>query len=222
MAKTATEIIDKALTLIDEQLTTFTQAASTEMTIREMAEELLPDVCRNLVKELPYELKRYLATSAVLVEEVLSDGESQTNYIKKKVAFTTPSDFWELVALRLTVWAKPVTEYMLVDSPEYKRQNNPFTRSGKQNPSVALTNKGTGSSSRIECFSVHNADAKTVALFEYVTFDNVPDDVGNDWPDEIFDEITKALASELNVIKGRFKEGAIKGEEAEKAIVQHI
>lgn len=221
MPKTASEIVDRALTLIDEQVTSIASVASTEMSVRAMALEVLPTICRNLVKELPYELKRYLASSAVLVEDTLAGGELQTSYVKQKVAFASPTDFWELAALRMTVWARPVTKYILVDSQEYIRQNNPFTRSGKQNPVVALSNTTAAGNARIECFSVNTGDAKTVAVFEYVPFSNVPDDVGGTWPDELFDKITKALASELNVIKGRIEEGGIRGDEALQTIEQH-
>ena len=89
--------------------------------------------------------------------------------------------------------------YILIGSPEYSRQNNPFTRSGKQNPTVAISNTKTAAGARIECFSYHGTDVQTVDVFEYVSFDDVPDDVGNKWPDELFDETTKALASELNL-----------------------
>ena len=221
MSKTATQIVTRALTLLDEQLPSFSQAASTEMSLKEMALDILPTVARNLVKELPYFLKRYLAKSATLVEESLSSGESQSGYVKQKVAFTAPTDFWELVAIRLTVWTLAITEYIAVDSPEYARQHNPFTRGGKQNPVVAINNKATGSLNRIECFSVDDGDAKTVATFQYVSFDNVPDDLGNSWPDELFDHITKALAMELNIIKGRLTESAIREKGAENVIEQH-
>jgi hypothetical protein len=221
MSKTASNIVDRALTLVDEQITTFADAASTEMSLRDMALEILPEVARDLVKELPYELKRYLAETAVLVADTLGTGEDQSTYVKKKVVFAAPADFWELVSLRMTVWAKPVTSYILIDSPEYSIQNNPFSRSGKQNPSVAISNTKLLSNARIECFSVHNADVSTVEVFEYVKFSNVPDDIGTTWPDELFDEITKALASQLNLIKSRLQEGAIRGEEAGKAIEQH-
>lgn len=222
MSKTATEIVERALTLIDEQLTELQDAATTEMSMKEMALEILPTVCRDLVKELPYELKRYLAKAAgSLVVDTLSNGEDQSSYYKRKVAFESPSDFWELVALRMTVWAKPVTSYILIDSPEYSIQNNPFTRGGKQNPVVAISNVSTGSNARIECFSIYDGDVSTIDVIEYVAFDNVPDDLGATWPDELFDEITKALASELNLIKSRIDEAAIKGEETLKSIEQH-
>lgn len=219
--KTATQIVTRALTLLDEQLPSFTQAASTEMSLSDMAFDMLPTVARNLVLELPYDLKSYLAKSATLVEESLSSGESQSSYVKQKVAFIAPSDFWELVALRLTVWAIPVTEIIPIDSPQYAKQHNPFSRGGKHNPVVALNNKATGSDSRIECFSVETGDVKTVATFQYVSFDNVPNDSGNSWPDELFDHITKALAMELNTIKGRIAESGIREKETENIIEQH-
>lgn len=221
MAKTASNIVDRALTLIDEQTTDILDAASTEVSVREMALGILPEVCRDLVKELPYELKRYLATDALLTLELLENGEDQSAYKKQKVAYEAPSDFWELVAIRLQVWARPVTNYMLIDSPEYYVQNNPFTRSGKQNPSVAISNQTTGPGARIECFSKNDGDSNSVNLFQYVAFDNVPDDSGNNWPDELFDETTKALASQLDLIKDRVEKGAIRGEEAFRAIEQH-
>jgi len=221
MSKTATQIVTRALTLLDEQLPSFTQAATTEMSLSVMALDLLPTVARNLVKELPYSLKSYLAKTATLYEETLSTGELQTSYVKQKVCFTAPTDFWELVVLRLTVWAMPVTEYIIIDSPEYAKQHNPFTRGGKYNPVVALSNKATGSDNRIECFSVESGDSKTVATFQYVSFDNVPDDLGNSWPDELFDHITKALAMELNTIKGRIAESGIREKETENIIEQH-
>lgn len=221
MSKTATEIIARALLLIDEQVTDIDDAASTEMSITDMARSILPEVSRDLVKELPYELKRYLSKSANLTVGNLANGEVQSNYVKKKVAFVAPTDFWELVAIRMTVWAKTVTSYILIDSEEYTIQNNPFTRGGKQNPVVAISNQSSGSGARIECFSVHNGDSTNVDVFQYISFDNVPDDVGNPWPDQLFDAVTKALASQLNLIKSRTDEAAIRGEEAIKSIENH-
>ena len=230
MSKSASDIVDRALTLIDEVPTSFATAASTETSIREQALEILPEVCRDLVKELPWDLKRYLAVSCgdypnglILCEppvDNLTNGEDQSSYNKQKVAFLTPIDFWELVSMRLTVWAKPVTKYIYIDSESYPKQNNPFTRAGKQNPVIAIsTNKDNNA--RIECFSVNNGDATDVDVFEYVSFDNVPDDAGKTWPDELFDEITKALATELHIIKSRLDEATIKGEETANAIEQH-
>lgn len=221
--KTASDIIKRALTLIDERVTDILDASSVEMSVTDMAAEILPEVARSLVKELPYDLKRLLAkvTPAALVVDALADGELQTSNTKKKVAFTAPADFWELVAIRLTVWAKVVTNYIYIDSAEYAIQNNPFTRAGKQNPVVAISNTSAGATARIECFSAHAADVQTVSDFQYISFDNVPNDVGNSWPDQLFDKITRALASELNVIKGRLQEGALQGQEAMKSIEQH-
>lgn len=221
MAKTASDIVDRALTLIDEVPTTFSTAATTETSIREQALEILPELCRDLIKELPWDLKRYLATTATLSTDPLNDGEDQSAYFKKKVAFQAPADFWELVAIRLTVWAKPVTEYIYINGEEYSKQNNPFTRAGKQNPVVALNNTASGGNARIECFSVHDTDAQTVANFQYVSFDNVPDDVGNSWPDELFLEVAKALAAELNLIKSRTEEAEIRAMEVDNNISQY-
>lgn len=223
MAKTASNIVDRALTLVDEEVTEFTEAASTETSLKEIGLEILPEVCRDLVKKLPYELKRYLAKDATsLTTDALANGESQSNYVKQKVAIAAPEDFWELVAVRMTVWAKPVTSYILIDSDQYERQNNPFTRAGKQNPVVAVSNKSTGSGARIELFSVNDGDASTIDTFQYVSFDNVPDDSGNDWPDEVFDEVTRALATQMQIIKGRLQEGAVVNESTDSAIKQHI
>jgi hypothetical protein len=221
--KTATDIIKRALTLLDERVTDILDAASVEMSLADMAAEILPEVARSLIKELPYDLKRLLAKSApaALVAEALANGEAQTDHTKKKVSFAAPADFWELIALRLTVWAKPVTNYIYVDSTEYSIQNNPFTRAGKQNPVVAISNTSAGATARIECFSVNGTDAQTVTAFQYVSFDNVPDNVGNSWPDQLFDKITRALASELNVIKGRIQEAELQGQETMKSIEQH-
>lgn len=221
MSKTASDIVDRSLTLIDEVVTDFITAASTETSIRDIALEILPEVCRDLVKELPWELKRYLAETATLTADTLSNGESQSDYVKQKVAFTAPTDFWELVTIRLTVWARPVTKYILIDGEEYAAQNNPFSRAGKQSPVVAISNTTSGSNARIECFSVNDGDATTVGVFEYVKFDNVPDDVSKTWPDELFDEITKALATELHIIKNRIEEAEIKGEEIRNSLEQH-
>lgn len=221
MAKTASEIVDRALTLIDEVPTEFATAATTETSIRDQALEILPEVCRDLIKELPWELKRYLAESANLTVDTLSNGEDQSEYFKQKVAFEAPLDFWELVSLRMTVWAKPVTEYILINGEEYSKQNNPFVRNGKQNPIVAISNTSIGSKSRIECFSINKGDVSTVDVFEYISFDNIPDDSGKTWPDEVFYEITKALAIELNIIKGRLEQASIKGEEISNALEQH-
>lgn len=223
MSKTATEIVTRTMTLLDEQLPSFSEAATTEMSLSDIALDILPTVARNLVKELPYDLKRLLAKAAPasLVADTLANGEIQSNYYKRKVSFSAPTDFWELVALRLSVWTKPVTEYIYIDSPEYTIQNNPFTRAGKQSPVVAISNTSTGATSRIECFSTYNLDVQTVSNFQYVSFDNVPDDVSVSWPDELFDHITKALAMELNTIKGRMAESEIRGKETEEIINQH-
>lgn len=221
MAKTAAQIIEKALTLVDERVTDLQDAASTEMSLTDMAAELLPEVARSLIKLLPFELKKYISESASLTPESLANGEVQTGFKKKKIAFIPPADFWELVSLKLTVWSKPVNSYILIDSPEYNTQNNPFTRGGKQNPVVAVSSSNTGDF-RIECFSIGEGDPTTVALFEYISFNNVPGlDSGLTWPDELFEKITKALAAELNVIKGRIQEGEIMGQSAQQAIEQH-
>lgn len=221
MAKTATEIVDRALSLIDEVPTSFATAATTETSIRDQAFEILPELCRDLIKELPWDLKRHLATTASLAVDNLNNGEDQSSYFKQKVAFVTPDDFWELVSIRLTVWARPVTEYIYINSEHYPKQNNPFTRAGKQSPVVALSQESIGSGARIECFSINEGDASTVDVFQYVSFDNVPDDSGNTWPDEVFDEVTKALAGQLNIIKGRLDDAGIKGEEISNALEQH-
>lgn len=221
MAKSASDIVDRALSLVDEVVTTFSTAATTETSLRDQALEILPEVCRDLIKELPFELKRYLSATDTLVSDALANGEDQSGYYKQKVAFTAPTDFWELVSIRLTVWAKPVTDYILINGEEYSKQNNPFSRAGKQNPVVAINSTATGGNARIECFSVNSGDATTVADFRYVSFDNVPDDLGNNWPDELFDEVTKALATQLHIIKARLDEAAIKGDETNAAIEQH-
>ena len=221
MSITATEIVERALVLVDEMTPSITQAASTETSLKEVGLEILPEVARNLVKELPYQLKRYLAKSGTLSEETLSGGELQTNYVKQKVAFVAPVDFWELVVVKMTVWAKPVTEYILIDSPEYAKQNNPFRRGGKQNPVVAISNSATGATRRIECFSIDSGDARTLSTFQYISYDNVPNDSSNQWPDELLDHTAKALAMELNTIKGRIDESAIRGQEVENEITQH-
>jgi hypothetical protein len=221
MAKSASDIVSRALTLLDEKLTTFNTVATTEMSLSEMGLEVLPEVCRNLVKTLPYELKRYLATTATLTQETLTGGESQVGYVKKKVAFVAPTDFWELVAIRLSVWSNPVTNYILPDNPDYNKQNNPFTRAGRQNPVVVVTNNATSTAARIECFSVHNNDAVSVSHFSYISFDNVPDDLGNNWPDELFELVTTALANQLMVIKNRMEQAKVIGSEGEKIIEQH-
>jgi hypothetical protein len=221
MSKTATDIIKKALTLVDEKVTDLLDAADTEMSLTEMAREMLPEVARSLIKELPYDLKRYLAKPATLIADTLANGEIQTNYTKKKVSFVAPTDFFEIVELRLTVWSRPAVAYIYNDSPEYLIQCNPFTRAGKQNPVVATTNTSTGSTQRIECFSIHGTDVATVANFQYVSFSNVPNDTDNPWPDELFDKITRALASELHTVKGRANEGMAMGESAHQSISQH-
>ena len=221
MSESASNIVDRALTLIDEVSTTFATAATTETSIRNQALEILPELCRDLIKELPWGLKRYLAEPATLVADPLVNGEDQLTNFKQKVAFKAPDDFWELVSIRLTVWARPVTEYIYIGSEQYPKQNNPFTRAGKQSPVVALSNTTSGSDARIECFSINDGDAETVANFQYISFNNVPDDLGNNWPTELFDEVTKALASELHIIKGRLNEASVKGEEITNAIEQH-
>jgi len=221
MAKTASDIVDRALTLIDEVPTTFATAATTETSIRNQALEILPELCRDLIKELPWGLKRYLAKTETLVADPLVGGEDQSGYKKQKVAFTAPDDFWELVSIKLTVWASPVTEYVYIGSEFYAKQNNPFTRAGKQSPVVALNNTASGGNARIECFSVNNGDAATVSNFQYISFDNVPDDLGNNWPDELFLIAAKTLAAELNLIKSRMDEATIKGQEITNTIEQH-
>jgi len=220
MAKTASQIVDRALTLIDEVPTTFSTAATTETSIREQALEILPEVCRDLVKELPWGLKKYLADIAALTPITLQYGEDQSDYIKKKVSYPAPSDYWELVSMHLVVWSVPVTKYINIGDAEYAKQNNPFTRAGKQNPVVAITSIPP-ENTRIECFSINDGDDASINILEYIKFDNVPDDVGNTWPDELFDEVTKALAMELHIIKSRPDEAVIKSEEVKNAIEQH-
>lgn len=221
MSKSASDIVNRALTLIDEEPTSFNTAATTETSIREQALEILPEVCRDLVKELPFELKRYLAEIGTLT--LLPSIPNQTPYLKQKVTYRLPSNFWELVHMRLSTWSKPVTDYIIIGSKEYSKQNNPYTRAGIQNPVVALSDEYDldFSSKIIECFSANSDQVVTGYTFSYISFDNVPNDSGNTWPDELFDEITKALATELHIIKSRLNEAMIKGESAVNAIDQH-
>ena len=225
MAKTASEIVDRALTLIDEVPTTFNNAATTETSIREQALEILPEVCRDLIKELPWSLKEYLAISTAPALEVLDGGEVQTEYYKRKVAFALPDDFWEFVSVKLNVWSKVVTNYIYIGSSEYSKQNNPFTRSGKHNPSVAISKLGKVSGNqyyRMECFSVEENDSTDIQEFRYISFDNVPNEKGTTtWPDELFDEVTKALATELKLIKSDIEGAVIKSQEVDNALSQH-
>jgi hypothetical protein len=217
MAKTASQIVDRALTLIDEAVTTFNTAATTETSIRDQALEVLPEVCRDLIKELPWNLKRYLSKTDTLVVDTLSEGEEQS-FKKRKVAYVMPVDYWDLVSLRLNVWARPATETIYIGSREYEVQNNPFTRAGKRNPVVAVSSNVTGTEGRIECFSIEEGDAITETNFQYVSFDNVPDDTGTFWPDELFDVTAKALASQLQIIKGIPNDAAISGQEINNTI----
>lgn len=222
MAITASNIVSKALTLVDEEVVEFAQAASTETSLKDISLGILPEVCRNLIKVLPYELKRYLSkTYAAIPIETLDNGELQTDYYKQKVAVVMPSDFWELVAIKMKVWARPVTKYILIDSPLYSKQNNPFTRAGKQNPVVALSNSASTSGGRVELFSINDGDSNDITVFEYISFDNIPDDSSIEWPDELMDEVSKALASQLNLIKGRLQEGVMRDEESDNAIATH-
>lgn len=137
--KTAAQIVEMALTLVDEQVTDILDASDLEMSLTDVALSRLPEVARSLIKDLPFELKKYISEPGTLILDPLADGEIQTSYTKRKVAFIPPSDFWELVAIRLKAWSRPVNNYILVDSPEYSIQNNPFTRGGKQNPVAAVS-----------------------------------------------------------------------------------
>lgn len=154
-------------------------------------------------------------------ESSLDVGENQSLYLKQKIVLDAPVDFLELVSIRLSVWAKPVTEYILINGDRYPSQNNPFTRAGKQNPVVAISTSSFGGNARIECFSINDGDAKTVSNFQYVSFDNTPNDLGKTWPDELFDITTKALATQLNIIKGRPEALEIKGQEITNSLEQY-
>lgn len=222
MAKTAKEIVERALSLIDEVPTSFMTAATTETSIQQQAFEILPEVCRDLIKELPWELKRHLGQSASLTKDPPTIGDIQSPYLKQKVPFIAPSDFWELVSIKLAVWSRPVTEYILINGTGYAEQNNPFTRAGKHSPVVAINTTSSGGNARIECFSIHKGDTDAPSYFEYISFNNVPDEVtGKTWPDELFDVVTKALATELNVIKSREQEAGNKAEAISNNLEQH-
>ena len=221
MAKSATQIVDQALTLIDEQVTDALNASTTEMSVADMAKSVLPQVARDLIKELPYEMKQYLSETAVLAVDALSAGEDQSAYDKQKVAYVAPTDFWELVAIKLPSWARVVTDYILIDGSNYDKQNNPFLRGGPQNPVVAISQKGSGAGMRIECFSIPDGGSTSPDVFQYVSFDNVPDDSGNTWPDELFDEISKAVASELHAIKERIDQATLRGDDVLIKLEQH-
>lgn len=218
MPISATDIVNKALTLIDEQLLELSQIGTAEMSTKDTALDILPEVCRDLIKELPFGLKIYLEKTGT-VSASLADG--QEGYVKKKVRISAPDDFWELVSLKMNVWSQAATKYIYIDYPDYTYQNNPFTRGGKQNPVVALANGITNKT--IECFSVGEGDSLSVDYLKYISFDNVPDDEaeGVRWPDELMDEVSKALASQLLVIKGQTESGLLRGEETQQAIEQH-
>jgi len=231
MEKSASEIVDRALTLLDEKPTEFTQAASTEMSLKEMGLELLPNVCRNLVRELPFELKELLAESGLMIVDTLTAGEERINALtpKKKAAWRLPLDYWEFSSIQFDEWSKAVTSYITVGSKDYERQNNPFTRSGTHEPVVAIAKIGNEDPSniyhRLEVFSLAEDTVVVSTHVRYVSFDNVPDDealpLGNRWDEKLFEVTAKALASELLVIKGKIAEGTARGDDVLTDIEQH-
>jgi len=225
----ATMIVDRALVLLDEKPVDLNQVATTEMSLKEMGLEILPEVCLNLIRELPFELKHLIAEEQDMFPDDLTEGEKAINLLtsKKKAAWQLPIKFWDMVSFSLDWWSKPVTKYIYIDGEEYERQNNPFTRAGVHNPVIAISeikeNTGTTGHYRLEVFSVSEKEPTGTKKISYIAYDNVPDDIvgGKRWDDRLLEVTAKALASELLVIKNKIAEGTARGDDVLTDIEQH-
>lgn len=218
MATSSNDIITRALTILDERLIEVDQLVSTEMSLQDIAAELLFSVSLKVVRELPFELKRLMANT-----NYSQTGYSVVGYpgaLKKKVVLTINENFWELVAIKFPSWDKVVTSYITMDSPEYSIQNNPFTRAGKQNPVVAMSD---GASSRVlECYSIEEGDAESTEIFRYITIQQVPGHAAfTILPDVLLEPFAKALAAELIMIKDNAAKGGLLENQTEETVQQH-
>lgn len=218
MALGANDIITRALTILDERLIDVDVLATTEMSLKEIAEDILLSVSMKVAKELPFELKRLLSLT-----NYSQTGYSETPYPgarKKKVVLSVTDSFWELVSLKFPAWDKVVTSYISVDSPEYGIQNNPFTRAGKQNPVVAISDKNT--SRVLECFSIEDGDSETTEIFRYLTIDNLPGSAsfGILHP-ALLEPFAKALAAELIFIKDNAQKSQMLENQTQENVDQH-
>lgn len=218
MATSTNDIIARALTILDERLIDITQLASTEMSLQDIAAEVLPSVALKVVRELPFELKRLMVSTSGAVT-----GYSVVGYpgaIKKKVVLNIPDTFWELVSIKFPSWDKVVTSYITMDSPEYAIQNNPFTRAGKQNPVVAMSD---GSTTRVlECYSIEEGDSETTEIFRYISTTQIPGTTTfTTLPDVLLEPFAKALAAELILIKDNANKSALFENQTEETVEQH-
>lgn len=218
MAISTNDIIQRALTILDERLIEVDQLASTEMSLQDIAAEVLPAVALKVVKELPFELKRLMAPT-----NYAQTGFSVAGYpgaTKKKVVLNITDSFWELVSIKFPSWDKIVTSYITIDSPEYAIQNNPFTRAGSQNPVVVLSDRS--SSRTLECYSVEEGDSVTTEIFRYITTAQIPGTASfTSLPDVLLEPFAKALAAELIMIKDNAGKSALLENETQKSINQH-
>lgn len=218
MATSSNDIITRALTILDERLIEVDQLVSTEMSLQDIAAELLFSVSLKVVRELPFELKRLMSNT-----NYAQTGYAVVGYpgaLKKKVVLTVNEYFWELVAIKFPSWDKVVTSYITMDSPEYAIQNNPFTRAGKQNPVVAMSD---GASSRVlECYSIEEGDSETTEIFRYITIQQVPGHATfTTLPDVLLEPFAKALAAELIMIKDNAAKGGLLENQTEETVQQH-
>lgn len=219
MALGANDIIIRALTILDERLIDVNVLATTEMSLKDIAEELLLSVSMKVVKELPFELKRLLPTTNYNQTGYSVPGYSTSR--KKKVILSVNDSFWELIAIKFPSWDKVVTNYITVDSPEYGVQNNPFTRAGSQNPVVAMSDRGT--SRVLECYSIEEGDSETTEIFRYVTVDNLPGSTSfGVLAPALLEPFAKALAAELIFIKDNANKGQMLEDQAQDNVNQHI
>lgn len=218
MATSTNDIIQRALTILDERLIEVDQLASTEMSLQDIAAEVLPSVALKVVKELPFELKRLMATT-----NYATTGYSVVGYpgaTKKKVVLNITDAFWELVSIKFPSWDKVVTSYITIDSPEYAAQNNPFTRGGCQNPVVVLSDRNT--SRTLECYSIEEGDSETTEIFRYITTAQIPGTATfTTLPDVLLEPFAKALAAELILIKDNAGKSALLENQTQQSIEQH-
>jgi len=116
---------------------------------------------------------------------------------------TLPSNYLRFVELKMKQWKRSVTKLISVDSREYKKQFNKYTRGGTAKPKVAELGD------ELEYFSVK--DDHSIDYFKYVK-NEVPENLSNQ---NLLDAITWQCAgdcfivlSEIEIAKTAFQKAA--------------
>lgn len=126
---TRQEIINQVLAKLDE-ITVFDDAQQVPTVA--MVDKLLDEATIDMLRNAPMHM---------LLPTKVNTESSTLNHYQNTDGWGyigLPTDFLRLYSFKMTVWKRPVTQAISIQSPKYKLQKNPYTRGGIAKPVVAV------------------------------------------------------------------------------------